>query len=76
MAAMKKRAHVMIVKVLISVFVQIITFAIFLLKGKAHLFEVLDTLYQELTACELLQSQPLEKAQSCQSLSNPLVISC
>uniref|UniRef100_U3J2Q4 EF-hand and coiled-coil domain containing 1 n=1 Tax=Anas platyrhynchos platyrhynchos TaxID=8840 RepID=U3J2Q4_ANAPP len=44
--------------------------------GKAHLFEVLDTLYQELTACELLQSQPLEKAQSCQSLSNPLVISC
>ncbi|XP_074908641.1 EF-hand and coiled-coil domain-containing protein 1 isoform X2 [Buteo buteo] len=44
--------------------------------GKAHLFEVLDTLYHELTACELLQSQPLEKAQSCQSLSNPLVISC
>ncbi|XP_010177926.1 PREDICTED: EF-hand and coiled-coil domain-containing protein 1 [Mesitornis unicolor] len=44
--------------------------------GKAHLFEVLDTLYHELTACELLQSQPLEKAQSRQSLSNPLVISC
>ncbi|KAM6197651.1 EF-hand and coiled-coil domain-containing protein 1 isoform 2-T2 [Sarcoramphus papa] len=44
--------------------------------GKAHLFEVLDTLYHELTACELLQSQPLEKAQSHQSLSNPLVISC
>ncbi|XP_055566344.1 EF-hand and coiled-coil domain-containing protein 1 isoform X2 [Falco cherrug] len=44
--------------------------------GKAHLFEVLDTLYHELTACEALQSQPLEKAQSCQSLSNPLVISC
>ncbi|KAM6126225.1 EF-hand and coiled-coil domain-containing protein 1 [Phoenicopterus ruber ruber] len=44
--------------------------------GKAHLFEVLDTLYNELTACELLQSQPLEKAQSRQSLSNPLVISC
>ncbi|KAM6059149.1 EF-hand and coiled-coil domain-containing protein 1 isoform 1-T1 [Theristicus caerulescens] len=44
--------------------------------GKAHLFEVLDTLYHELTACELLQSQPLEKAQSCQSLSNALVISC
>ncbi|XP_009474964.1 PREDICTED: EF-hand and coiled-coil domain-containing protein 1 [Nipponia nippon] len=44
--------------------------------GKAHLFEVLDTLHHELTACELLQSQPLEKAQSCQSLSNALVISC
>ncbi|XP_076202061.1 EF-hand and coiled-coil domain-containing protein 1 isoform X1 [Aptenodytes patagonicus] len=44
--------------------------------GKAHLFEVLDTLHHELTACELLQSQPLEKAQSRQSLSNPLVISC
>ncbi|XP_064310387.1 EF-hand and coiled-coil domain-containing protein 1 isoform X1 [Phalacrocorax carbo] len=44
--------------------------------GKAHLFEVLDTLYHELTSCKLLQSQPLEKAQSCQSLSNPLVISC
>ncbi|XP_014816856.1 PREDICTED: EF-hand and coiled-coil domain-containing protein 1-like isoform X2 [Calidris pugnax] len=44
--------------------------------GKAHLFEVLDTLYRELTACELLQSQPMEKAQSRQSLANPLVISC
>ncbi|KFO92197.1 EF-hand and coiled-coil domain-containing protein 1, partial [Buceros rhinoceros silvestris] len=44
--------------------------------GKAHLFEVLDTLYHELTACELFQRQPLEKAQSHQSLSNPLVISC
>ncbi|XP_062441791.1 EF-hand and coiled-coil domain-containing protein 1 [Rhea pennata] len=44
--------------------------------GKAHLFEVLDTLYHELTACELLQSQPLEQAQNRQSLSNPLVISC
>ncbi|XP_010019120.1 PREDICTED: EF-hand and coiled-coil domain-containing protein 1 [Nestor notabilis] len=44
--------------------------------GKAHLFEVLDTLYHELAGCELLQSQPLEKAQSCQALSNPLVISC
>ncbi|NXY45420.1 EFCC1 protein, partial [Ceuthmochares aereus] len=45
-------------------------------EGKAHVFEVLDTLYRELTACELLQSQPLETAQSHQSLSNPLVISC
>ncbi|KFU86081.1 Coiled-coil domain-containing protein 48, partial [Chaetura pelagica] len=44
--------------------------------GKAHLVEVLDTLYQELTACELLQSQPLGKAQGRQSLANPLVISC
>ncbi|KAG6938058.1 EF-hand and coiled-coil domain containing 1 [Chelydra serpentina] len=44
--------------------------------GKAHILEVLDTLYHELAACELLQSKPLEKAQSHQSLSNPLVISC
>ncbi|KFU99772.1 hypothetical protein N339_09598, partial [Pterocles gutturalis] len=44
--------------------------------GKAHLFEVLGTLYHELTACELLQSEPLEKVQSHESLSNPLVISC
>ncbi|XP_074862334.1 EF-hand and coiled-coil domain-containing protein 1 isoform X2 [Carettochelys insculpta] len=44
--------------------------------GKAHIFEVLDTLCQELTACELLQSKPLEKAHSHQSLSNSLVISC
>ncbi|NXL32472.1 EFCC1 protein, partial [Glaucidium brasilianum] len=44
--------------------------------GKAHLFEVLNTLYHELTTCELLESQPLEKAQSRQALSNPLVISC
>ncbi|NWH75611.1 EFCC1 protein, partial [Piaya cayana] len=44
--------------------------------GKAQVFEVLDTLYQELTGCELLQSQPLDTAQSPQSLSNPLVISC
>ncbi|XP_075795848.1 EF-hand and coiled-coil domain-containing protein 1 isoform X2 [Pelodiscus sinensis] len=44
--------------------------------GKDHILEVLDTLYHELAACELLQSKPLEKAQSHQSLSNPLVISC
>ncbi|NWI34100.1 EFCC1 protein, partial [Sula dactylatra] len=44
--------------------------------GKAHLFEVLDTLYHELTACELLQSQPLAEAQSRQSLSNLLLILC
>ncbi|KAM8994952.1 EF-hand and coiled-coil domain-containing protein 1 isoform 2-T2 [Ara ararauna] len=44
--------------------------------GKAHLFEVLDTLYHELAGCELLQSQPVEKAQSRQALSNPLIISC
>ncbi|KAM7170725.1 EF-hand and coiled-coil domain-containing protein 1 isoform 1-T1 [Macrochelys suwanniensis] len=44
--------------------------------GKAHILEVLDTLYHELATCELLQSKPLEKAQSHQSLSNPLVISC
>nr|XP_032661550.1 EF-hand and coiled-coil domain-containing protein 1 isoform X2 [Chelonoidis abingdonii] len=44
--------------------------------GEANILEVLDTLYHELAACELLQSQPLGKAQSHQSLSNPLVISC
>ncbi|XP_030062449.1 EF-hand and coiled-coil domain-containing protein 1 [Microcaecilia unicolor] len=44
--------------------------------GKTHIFKVLDTLYQELTACELLRNKPLEKAQSHQSLSNPLLISC
>ncbi|NXX16390.1 EFCC1 protein, partial [Podargus strigoides] len=44
--------------------------------GKAQLFEVLDTLHHELSACELLQSQALERAPSRQSLSNPLVISC
>ncbi|NWW20471.1 EFCC1 protein, partial [Falcunculus frontatus] len=44
--------------------------------GKAQLFEVLDTLQQELTACELLHRQPMEQAQSPRSLSNALVISC
>uniref|UniRef100_A0A8C8SJF3 EF-hand domain-containing protein n=1 Tax=Pelusios castaneus TaxID=367368 RepID=A0A8C8SJF3_9SAUR len=44
--------------------------------GKAHIFAVLDTLYHELAACELLQSKPLEKAQSHKSLSNLLIISC
>ncbi|XP_029821064.1 EF-hand and coiled-coil domain-containing protein 1 [Manacus vitellinus] len=44
--------------------------------GKAHLFEVLDTLQQELAACELLHQEPVEQGQSPQSLSNALVISC
>ncbi|XP_036260587.1 EF-hand and coiled-coil domain-containing protein 1-like isoform X2 [Molothrus ater] len=44
--------------------------------GKAQLLEVLDTLQQELAACELLHKQPMEQAQSPRSLSNPLVISC
>ncbi|NWR77228.1 EFCC1 protein, partial [Centropus unirufus] len=44
--------------------------------GKAHLFEVLDTLSQKLAACDLLQSQALEVARSQQTLSNTLVISC
>ncbi|NXA33347.1 EFCC1 protein, partial [Eudromia elegans] len=44
--------------------------------GKAHLFEVLDTLHHELTACELFQSQPLGQAQDRQALANPLLISC
>lgn len=48
----------------------------FLSQGKAQLFEVLDTLQQELAACELLHKQPMEQAQSPRSLANPLVISC
>ncbi|XP_058701045.1 EF-hand and coiled-coil domain-containing protein 1 isoform X2 [Poecile atricapillus] len=44
--------------------------------GKAQLLEVLNTLQQELAACELLHKQPMEQAQSPRSLSNPLVISC
>ncbi|XP_029456673.1 EF-hand and coiled-coil domain-containing protein 1 isoform X2 [Rhinatrema bivittatum] len=44
--------------------------------GKTHIFEVLDTLHQELTACELLKNKPVEKASSHQSLPNPLLISC
>nr|XP_034962161.1 EF-hand and coiled-coil domain-containing protein 1 isoform X3 [Zootoca vivipara] len=44
--------------------------------GKPHIIEVLDTLYHELTACELIQSKPLEKTPGHQSLANSLVISC
>ncbi|NXM84810.1 EFCC1 protein, partial [Oenanthe oenanthe] len=44
--------------------------------GQAQLSEVLDTLQQQLTACELLHKEPMEQAESPQSLSNPLVISC
>ncbi|XP_067907909.1 EF-hand and coiled-coil domain-containing protein 1 [Heterodontus francisci] len=44
--------------------------------GKAHILEVLNALYHELAACELLTGKPLEKTQSHQSLVNPLLISC
>ncbi|XP_078065810.1 EF-hand and coiled-coil domain-containing protein 1 [Mustelus asterias] len=44
--------------------------------GKAHILEVLNALYHELAACELLSGKPSEKAQSHQSLVNPLLISC
>nr|XP_056717605.1 EF-hand and coiled-coil domain-containing protein 1 isoform X2 [Euleptes europaea] len=44
--------------------------------GKPHIFEVLDTLYHELTACELIHSKSLETTPGHQSLVNPLVISC
>ncbi|XP_077181753.1 EF-hand and coiled-coil domain-containing protein 1 isoform X2 [Paroedura picta] len=44
--------------------------------GKPHIFEVLDTLYHELTACELIHSKSLETSPGHQSLVNPLVISC
>ncbi|XP_043934021.1 EF-hand and coiled-coil domain-containing protein 1 [Protopterus annectens] len=45
-------------------------------RGKDHVLEVLDTLYHELAACELLSGKSLEKAQSHQSLTNTLLISC
>ncbi|GCB69628.1 hypothetical protein scyTo_0001094 [Scyliorhinus torazame] len=44
--------------------------------GKAHILEVLNALYHELAACELLSGKPSEKARSHQSLVNPLLISC
>ncbi|XP_005726746.1 EF-hand and coiled-coil domain-containing protein 1 [Pundamilia nyererei] len=44
--------------------------------GKAHILEVLNALYHELTACEILSSgRPLEKTHSQQSL-DALIISC
>ncbi|KAM7402727.1 hypothetical protein PAMP_017941 [Pampus punctatissimus] len=44
--------------------------------GKAHILEVLNALYHELAACEILSSGgPLERTQSQQSL-NALMISC
>ncbi|KAM3837976.1 EF-hand and coiled-coil domain-containing protein 1-like [Diretmus argenteus] len=44
--------------------------------GKAHILEVLNALYHELAACEILSSGgPLERTQSHQSL-NALIISC
>ncbi|XP_036387995.1 EF-hand and coiled-coil domain-containing protein 1 [Megalops cyprinoides] len=44
--------------------------------GKAHILEVLNALYHELAACELLSSTPPERTQSHQSLTNALLISC
>ncbi|XP_018523138.1 LOW QUALITY PROTEIN: EF-hand and coiled-coil domain-containing protein 1 [Lates calcarifer] len=44
--------------------------------GKAHILEVLNALYHELAACEILTTGgPLERTQSQQSL-NALIISC
>ncbi|XP_030277398.1 EF-hand and coiled-coil domain-containing protein 1 isoform X2 [Sparus aurata] len=44
--------------------------------GKAHILEVLNALYHELAACEILSNGgPLERTQSQQSL-NALIISC
>ncbi|KAE8297890.1 EF-hand and coiled-coil domain-containing protein 1 Coiled-coil domain-containing protein 48 [Larimichthys crocea] len=44
--------------------------------GKAHILEVLNALYHELAACEILSTGgPLERTQSQQSL-NALVITC
>lgn len=45
--------------------------------GKAHILEVLNALYHELAACEVLSSSvALKRSQSRQSLTNPLLISC
>ncbi|KAG5274797.1 hypothetical protein AALO_G00140220 [Alosa alosa] len=45
--------------------------------GKAHILEVLNALYHELAACEILSSSvALERTQSHQSLTNALLISC
>ncbi|XP_066528659.1 EF-hand and coiled-coil domain-containing protein 1 isoform X2 [Hoplias malabaricus] len=45
--------------------------------GKAHILEVLNALCHELAVCEILSSSStLEKAQSHQSLTNSLLISC
>ncbi|KAL4655866.1 EF-hand and coiled-coil domain-containing protein 1 isoform X1 [Arapaima gigas] len=44
--------------------------------GKAHILEVLNALYHELTACELLSTEPLKQTQSGQSLTNTLLITC
>ncbi|MBN3325337.1 EFCC1 protein, partial [Atractosteus spatula] len=44
--------------------------------GKAHILEVLNALYHELAACELLSSTPLEGTSSHTSRTNPLLISC
>ncbi|XP_060926614.1 EF-hand and coiled-coil domain-containing protein 1 [Limanda limanda] len=44
--------------------------------GKAHILEVLNALYHELAACEILSTAgPLQRTQSQQSL-NALIISC
>ncbi|XP_048879298.1 EF-hand and coiled-coil domain-containing protein 1 isoform X1 [Brienomyrus brachyistius] len=44
--------------------------------GKAHILEVLNALYHELAACELLANAPLERTHSHQSLTNALLITC
>ncbi|XP_051528791.1 EF-hand and coiled-coil domain-containing protein 1-like isoform X2 [Myxocyprinus asiaticus] len=45
--------------------------------GKAHILEVLHALCHELAACEILSSgETVERAQSQQSLTNSLLISC
>ncbi|XP_042590001.1 EF-hand and coiled-coil domain-containing protein 1 isoform X1 [Cyprinus carpio] len=45
--------------------------------GKAHILEVLNALCHELAACEILSNgEKIERAQSHQSLTNSLLISC
>ncbi|KAG8556831.1 hypothetical protein GDO81_018221 [Engystomops pustulosus] len=44
--------------------------------GKEHIFDVLDTLYHELSVCELLHHQHNEEEDSGQSLAGSIVISC
>ncbi|XP_051768725.1 EF-hand and coiled-coil domain-containing protein 1 isoform X3 [Ctenopharyngodon idella] len=45
--------------------------------GKAHILEVLNALYHELAACEILSNgETIQRAESHQSLTNSLLISC
>ncbi|XP_068107933.1 EF-hand and coiled-coil domain-containing protein 1 isoform X2 [Hyperolius riggenbachi] len=44
--------------------------------GREHILEILDTLHQELSLCDLLRHQQEDKDSKAPSLANSLVISC